>query len=250
VLFRSNKMSLSERTSLLFILQDPDPSITSNLSVQRVSRNGSSVSLTDSRFPPTRRFFHAARGTTNVDVFVDDDFSAPVAGDLAYGAVSADVAVPAGDSNYTFTQAGNMGAIVHEEEDSAAGNSRSTAFLAGAPGDVTMLSARDDRRPIAGLARLRITLISENIEQADLWLLKAGTALADSNPTLPAFGTGNTSGYLQFQPGSYELTVTFGDDDTVAAGPFPLDLAKGDAVELVVIDTADPNVLDIVVYDP
>jgi hypothetical protein len=247
VLFRSGTQDLTERTSLLFTILDADPSLTNPLAVQRVTREGTASSLVDSRFPPTRRFFHAAQGTVSADVTADGD---PLVSGLAFGNVSADVAVPSGASEFAFTQAGNPGAILHEEEDTVPGNSRSTAFLVGPPGDLDMIAFIDNRRPLADFARLRMTYLSEEIEEADLWLLEAGTDLADASPNFPGIDSMQTTGYVTRVPGAYELTVTFGDDDTVAAGPVPLDLGAGDVVELAIIDTADPNVLEIVVYDP
>lgn len=250
VLFRSTTQGLTERTSVMFTLQDPDPSLTSNLSAQRVTREGAATRLVDNRFPATRRFFHAAQGTANVDVVVDGDFANPAVPGLAYGTLSADVPVPSGETEFAFTQAGNSGAILLEDEEAVSGNTRSTTFLAGAPGDLAMMTLTDDRRPVTDIAKLRMTFLSQSIEKADFWLLKAGTNIADSAPNFPNFATQTSSGYLTLAPGKYELTVTFGDDDTVAVGPVPVNLAEGDIVELAVIDTADPNVLDVVTYTP
>lgn len=250
VLFRSGTQSLTERTSLMFTLQDPDPSLTSALSVQRVTREGAATRLVDSRFPATRRFFHAAQGTANVDVIVDGDFTNPAVPGLTYGTLSADVPVPSGETKFAFTQAGNSGAILFEDEEAVSGNTRSTTFLAGEPGDLAMVTLTDDRRPVTDVAKLRMTFLSQSIEEADFWLLKAGTDIADSAPNFPNFDAQTSSGYLTLAADKYELTVTFGDDDTVAVGPVPVNLVAGDIVELAVIDTADPNVLDVVTYDP
>lgn len=246
VLFRSNSQAIAEQTGVLFTIQDSEPSLTSQLSVQRVTRGGGAAALADGRFPPTRRFVHAALGTAEVDAVVDDDFASPVVSGLAFGAVSADVAVPAGDADYSFTQAGNPGAILHEEEDTSPANSRSTSFIAGAPGDLELVSFIDNRRPIARVAKLRLTLVSANFEEADIYIVESGTDIADASPGFPGMDSLVSTGYRQLVPGSYEVTVTVAGEKTVAAGPLTLDLAGGDIAELAVIDTADPNVLDIV----
>jgi hypothetical protein len=250
VLFRSNTQDLSEMTSVLFTIQDADPSITSPLSVQRVTRDGTAVQLADNRFPPTRRFFHAASGTTDVDVVVDEEFTAPIVSGLAFGTLSADVEVPRGESTYSFTQAGNPGAIVHEEEDTAAANSRATSFIAGPAGNLELVTFADNRRPLSGVAKVRITLLSANLEEADLYLLESGTDIEDATPGFSAMETLTTTGYLQVAPGSYDVTLTLPGENTVSAGPLTLDLASGGITELAVVDTADPNVLEIVTYDP
>jgi len=250
VLFRSGAQDLSARSSLLYTIQDADPSLTSRIAVQRVSREGTVSNLPDPRFRPTRRFFHAAQGTATADVAIDGDLANPIVTGLEYGTVSTDVTVPSGTSEFAFTQAGNPGAVLHEEEDTVPGNSRSTAFLVGEPGDLEMISFADNRRPLADFARLRMTLLSAGIERANLWLLDAGTDRADASPNFPRLNTLSTTGYVTLVPGDYELWVTFGDDDTLAAGPVAVDLAAGDVVELAIVDTADPNRLEVVIYDP
>jgi hypothetical protein len=250
VLFRSNSQNLDEMTSVLFTIQDAGPSLTSPLSVQRVIRDGTVSQLADSRFSPTRRFFHAAAGTTDLDVVVDEAFTAPVVTGLAFGALSADVEVPAGESTYSFTQAGNPGAIVHEEEDTAPANSRATAFIAGPPGNLELVSFIDNRRPIPRIAKVRITLLSANFEEADLYLLESGTDIEDAAPGFSAMETLETTGYLELAPGSYDVTVTAAGEKTPAAGPLTLDLASRDIAEFAILDTPDPNVLEIVGVGP
>lgn len=250
VLFRSNTQAIAERTRVLFTIQEGGPSVTGELSVQRVLRDGASAQLADSRVQPTRRFFHAAFGTAGLDVVVDDDFAAPIVSGLTFGQVSPDVAVPAGESTYSFTQAGNPGAILHEEEDSTPVNSRSTSFIAGAPGDLELVTFIDDRRQIPGIAKVRATLVSANFETADIYLLESGTDIADESPGFQGIETLVSTGFLQLEPGSYDLTVTVAGEKTVAAGPLTLDLASGALVDLAIIDTADPNALDIVGVGP
>ena len=246
VLFRSTTQDIAEQTAVLFVVQDSEPSLTSTLTVQRVTRGGGSAPLADARFRPTRRFMHAAFGTGGVDVVVDDDFASPVVSGLTFGQVSGDVAVPAGDADYSFTQAGNPGAILHEEEDTSPANSRSTSFIAGAPGDLEFVTFTDNRRPVPRVAKLRLTLVSANFEEADIYVLESGTGIADVSPGFSRMDTLVSTGYLQLAPGSYEVTVTVAGEKTVAAGPLTLDLAGGDITDLAAIDTADPNVLEIV----
>lgn len=249
VLFRSGTQALAAMTSILFTIHDADPSLTSGIGVRRVDQTGTSVEIADADSPPTRRFFHAAFGATNLDVVADDDFAAPVAANLAFGTLSADAPVPAGASTFSYTQAGNPGAILLEEDATVVANTRSTVFVTGAPGELGSVGFSDNRRSIAGLAKLRIVQVSTNFEEADVYLLDAGTDIAGVGASFPGVDTGLTPGYLQVAAGSYELTVTVTGEKTVAAGPVALDLANGDVVELAIVDTADPNVLDVVVYD-
>ncbi len=250
VLFRSGTQAIEERSTLLFTILDADPSVTSQLVVQRSVNGGSPGRLGDSRFPPTRQFFHAASGTAAIDVVADDDFAAPIVSGLAFGQVSPDVAVPAGTTTYAVTQAGNPGAILHDEEDSTVANSRSMSFIAGPPGELELVTFATDRRPVPRIAKLRATLVSANFEEADIYVLESGTDIADASPGFRSMKTLTSTGYLQLAPGSYDLTVTVAGEKTIAAGPLTLDLTGGDIAEFALIDTPDPNLLDIVGVGP
>ena len=45
--------------------------------------------------------------------------------------------------------------------------------------------------------------------------------------------------------GSYDLYVTEFGEKVALAGPYRLDVAIGDVVDLIVVDTMDPTVLDV-----
>jgi hypothetical protein len=249
VIFTSTARDYGERTSVLFAVQDADPSITSAISVRRIEQNGTSTELADPAFPPTRRFFNAAFGSGSMDVWLDDDFVTPLVSTLAYGAVSADVPVPAKESTYTYTAAGNPGAILLEHEDTVTGNTRGTNFVSGEPDDLDVTIVTDNRRPVPGLGRIRVTQMASQFDLVDAYVLAAGTDIADASPNLPRMAPTNSSGYLNFDPGNYELTVTEVAAKNVLAGPVPLDLASGQIMEIAIIDSTDPNLLNIVIYD-
>lgn len=250
ILFRSATQTISAQTAVLFTIQEADPSITSAISVRRVNAGGGSTEIGDLDSPPTRRFFHAAFGTGNFDVYLDDDFATPIATALAYGAWTADIPVPAGASDYTYTAAGNTGAVLFEEEDLVVvANTRVTSFLTGPPGDAEVINFVNDRRPVIDTARVRVVQVSENFDTMDIYLRTAGTDIADVNPSFPNFASGLSSDYARLEPGAYEVTVTERGEKTVIEGPVALDLAAGDVSELAIIDNADPAQLDVVVYD-
>ena len=249
VLFRSTSRDYAERSSVLFTIQDADPSITTPLSVRRIDQNGTSTELGDPAFLPTRRFFNAAFGSGSMDVYLEDDFVTPIVSNLAYAAVSADVPVPTGASTFTYTAAGNPGAILLEDEDTVVTNTRGTNYVHGEPDDLDVAVFIDSRRPLTGLGRIRTNQMSTEFALVDAYFLAPGTDIDDALPNLPRLGTGLTSGYVTLDPGNYELTVTESAEKTVLAGPLTIDLTSGSIKEVAILDTADPNVLDIVVYE-
>lgn len=247
VVFNSTSRAYGERTSVLFTIQDADPSITTPISVRRVDPGGS-TELGDPQFRPTRRFFNAAFGSGSMDVYLDDDFVTPLVSNLEYATVSDDVPVPRGESTYTYTAAGNPGAILLEDEDTVGINTRGTNFVTGEPDDLEVSVVADNRRPLTGFGRIRVNQMSTDFELVDGYFLASGTDIADASPNLARLGTATTSGYITLDPGDYELTVTETGEKTVVAGPVAVDLSSGSIREITIVDTADPNVLEIVVY--
>lgn len=248
ILFRSTTQTLNERVSTLFTVHDADPTITSGVSVRRITTGGS-TELGDANSPPTRRFLHAASGTGNFDVYVDEDFAAPVVADVTYGGVTGDIPVPRGESAYTFTAAGNVGAVLFEEDATMVANTRTTSFLVGPPDDLDVLSLVDDRRPVVGTSKVRMVQLAENFDNVDIYLRPAGTDIDDVNPSFPNVASPLSSGYSRLEPGDYEITLTDTGEKTPVAPVLSLDLAAGDIAEIAIIDNVDPNRLDLVRYD-
>lgn len=249
ILFRSTTQTLTERVSTLFTVHDADPSITSGVSVRRISATGGSGELAEANTPPTRRFLHAASGTGSFDVYVDEDFAAPIAANVAYGTVTGDIPVPTGESAYTYTAAGNVGAVLFEEDSTIVANTRTSSFLVGPPDDVEVFTLVDDRRPVVGTSKVRMMQLAGNFDNVDIYLRPAGTDIADVNPTFPSVSSPLSSGYARLEPGAYEITVTDTGEKTPVAPVLLLDLAAGDIAEVAIIDDVDPNLLDVIRYD-
>lgn len=249
VLFRSSPRDYTERTSILFTIQDADPSIASPLSVRSIDQNGNSAEVGDPAFPATRRFFNAAQGSGDIDIYLDDDFTTPIVSSLAYGTVSPDVPVPNGESTYTYTAAGNPGAILLEADKSVAQNTRTTDLVTGEADDLEAISFMDDRRPVAGFGKVRIVQAAVSLDSVDVYVLRAGTGVDDVVPNLPRLATNVSSGYVYLNPDDYTISVTKIGEKGLLAGPVPIDVTSAGIVEIAIIDTADPNALDVVVYD-
>ena len=249
ILFRSTILTLNERVSTLFTIHDSDPSITSNVSIRRITATGGSTEVTETNSPSTHRFLHAAAGTGNFDLYVDEDFDSPVVEDVAYGTTTGDVAVPRGDAAYTFTAAGNVGAVLFEDDRTTAGNTRTTSFLVGPPDDLDLVSLVDDRRPVVGTSKVRLVQLAENFEAVDIYLTLAGSDIDDLSPSFANTGSPLSSGYSRLEPGEYEITVTDAGEKTPVAPVLPLDLAAGDIAEIAIIDNVDPNRVDVIRYD-
>jgi hypothetical protein len=79
-----------------------------------------------------------------------------------------------------------------------------------------------------------------------MYLVDRDADITDRNPTLANLNLGFGSSFAPQLVGSFDLVLTLQGEKTVIAGPVPLDLADGDVVEAVFVDTVDPMIADII----
>ena len=247
VLYQSEVTTLLARVTYTIGIFDADPSITGNLSVRLISTQGLSAELPDSNFLPTLRTIHAAFGTVNLDIYRDQDFTAPIVSDLGFGMITGDIPVPAGSPFYTYTAVGNIGMIIEEQIQPVFAGSRVTAILVGMQGsDLTSIVLTDNRRPVETHAKMRLVHAAANFERLDLYLVETGTGIADVGPLIAGLTFSTSSDFAPTIPGDYDFILTLPDDKNPVATA-SIDLVAGDVAEVIILDTVDPVVADVVV---
>ena len=248
ILYQSYDTFFAALFSYTITIFDADPSITGNISVRSISRQGAAIELADSNFPPTLRTVHAAFGTENIDIYRDEDFTAPIYSDLGFGETTGDLPVLDGTVIYSYTAVGNPGAIIDEESQLVPRGLRVTTILAGLPGaELVRIILIDNRRSIETHAKLRLIQAAANFPTLDLYLVDVGADITDLNPTIRSMTFGLGTDFVAQISNSYDLILTLPDEKTLIAGPLPLDLVEGDVVEALITDTVDPVVADIVI---
>lgn len=251
-LYLSGTRTYNAATTETLVLFDTDPSTTGDLNVRLISNAGAVAELPDPRFPPEVRVLHAAFDLGNIDIAEDGDFNPPLVADLAFGELTPDIAVAAGTIDYTVTAAGNMGAVLAEEELTNIAGGHFNRTLVGPVDEPVFVSSASGRRPFSTSARLAFTHAASNFETVDIYLLQAGASVADNSPSSINIPFGFTSGLSSLVAGDYELSLTPNGEKTLLAGPIAIDLANGDVVDIFVLDTVDPNTADVQVvrYTP
>ena len=207
---------------------------------------GNSIALTDPRFPPLGRVLHAAAGIGNVDLAENDDFVNLVAADLAFGELTPDRVLSSGANAYTFTDAGNQGAVIVDEQATITAGTYETLILAGPASDPSIVNLTNTRRGFSTSARLGFVNLVSGQDSVDIYMLPAGTPLdEDASPTSQLLFAG-TSGTAAFEAQDYEIIVTeLADRDAVLAGPEAVSIANGEVYQVYILETADPNVATI-----
>ncbi|MGB5247246.1 MAG: DUF4397 domain-containing protein [Woeseia sp.] len=243
VQFRSATLTWPGASSSTLLILDKDPSRagTGIASVRRVTQAGNSTEIADTRFPPSAQILHGAVALGNVDLAQNDDFGNLLAANLAFGTLTADTALVSGLNSYTFTDAGNQGAVIIDEDISVGDGLRHTFVLVGPDSDPDILTSVSVRRPYATSGRIGFTHAASGIAFVDLYLLKAGETVTDNGPQYAFVPFKTQVPLAAFAADDYELTVTISGEKTIVAGPVALDVANGDVLDVFVLETADPN---------
>ncbi len=248
ILYQSYDSFFAALFSYTIGIFDADASITGNISVRSISGQGAAIELADSNFLPALRTVHAAFGTENIDIYRDEDFTAPIYSDLGFGETTGDLPVLDGTVIYSYTAVGNPGAIIDEESQFVPRGLRVTTILAGLPGaELMRIILTDNRRSIETHAKLRLIQAAANFPALDLYLVDAGADITDLSPTISGLTFGIATDFVARIANNYDLILTLPDEKTPIAGPLPLDLIEGDVVEALITDTVDPVVADIVI---
>lgn len=249
VLFQSVTITFQPQFTYDIAAFDPDPSITSPLGVRLITGGGASAELVDVNASPVLRTFHGSFTTGPYDLYRDADFSAPWIANVAYAEISGGVDTPPDEVTYTFTDAGNAGSILHEEDFDILNGRRTTAFLMGTATDLAVVELIDDTRPLDDVAKLRFVQASTDQAVVDIYMVESGNDIADLPPRFVLLPFQANTSYTGFEAKDYDIYVTEPAAKDVLAGPFPFTGSIGDVVHFAIVDTADPNVLEIVKYD-
>jgi len=251
VLYRSVTAEYPGGGSNVIIIVEGDPSTPSPVNARLIPDTGAGVELPDVQIQPTLRFLHGAFPAGNLDVARNDDFVNLLASDLAFASVSPDVSVPAGSATINWVPAGNTTPVFSDENRLTAPGSRVIHMFLGEPGNYGVVGLPSVRRGFSTSARMRFTNGNVNVdERIDVYLAAPGRPLTEVAPVAAFLPFSQSSGFQTIQSGDYELTVTrFPSREDILAGPIPVSVQNGDVVDVVVLDTADPNVSDVLIFD-
>ncbi|ANO51002.1 DUF4397 domain-containing protein [Woeseia oceani] len=247
IVYQSPSRTLAGASTDSILIFDHNPTRNSDVHVRHLTQAGTAADLVDARVSPTGQFLHAAPAIGNVDIAENDDFASLLLADQPFGNLSGEITLSAGTNDYTWTDAGNMGAILVESEEVIAADYKRTLVLAGPAADHTILNVQSIRRPFSTSARLNIINAADNAETVDIYFLPDGDSIADFTPISSGIPFTFSTGMTPVIAGDYEITITVAGSQTVLAGPLDISLANRDVVEVYVMDTADPNAMSLMV---
>jgi hypothetical protein len=259
VLFVSNSFVTEPETSLLFSVFDGDANEIAPLAVRSFNAtSGGTAALSDSRFAPTVRFFHASvdPAVAIVDVYIEDLLATPAPAPLlsghAFEDITGDIEVPFGVLPVSYTTVDDI-MVIHVQEDvSIAAAVRWNMYFVGEAGNPQIVLGRSDRRSVETVAKFTMLQTATNHALLDLYVVDRGVDISaeDVLPVaagIPPSGTPLSSPLLA---GSFDFYLTTSGEKTVVAGPYELDVALGDVVDLIVYDVTDNTAVAKIVAIP
>lgn len=248
ILYESAAITLAGADSYTAVAFDADPSITGPLSVRLIDLDGNGVELPDVNFPPTVQFVHAAFGSGNIDVVADGDFTNPLLTDVPFGSVTADVNIVPGPVTYSFTPPASTTPLVEGDLAVPVGT-RTLSVLLGEAGNLAILNLASERRGFSTVSRYRFINASANAEAVDLYFVNTGDAIDDRLPNVFGVGLGGATDVSLQIAQEFDLYVTTSATQTVLAGPETVTLDVNQVTEFVLLDTADPNQSELLIFN-
>jgi len=250
IVYRSALLASIAQSRATIAVFDADPTVTGNVGVSFIAEAGGSSVLADVNFPPQMRTFHASFGIENFDGYFDNDFANIIYADIGFQELSPYADAPIGVTPVTLTPVGNSGAVIHEADINIVPGTKSNIVLVGEPGSSLFVYLPDDGRPLETFPTLRILNASVTTELLDIYVLPPGTPIEDPIiPVIRGIPSFVDTGFTATSVGMLELTITLLGEKTAIAPPVILDLADGDTVDTVIVDTVNPGMLELLIFD-
>lgn len=195
-----------------------------------------SVELLDAETPTALRVGHLSAGTGPVDVLVND---AEYLADVPFTAVTGFDPLPADTYNVQVTAANNPGVVAIGPVDLELEAGTWYSVLAvDSFAEIEALIATDDPRPVGTNAKVRIihAATSDAAESVDIYVTAVGADINAEEPTLAGVAFKDNTGYLNLEPGDYDVTVTVAGTKDAAIGPATISVAGGDVFTAIARD--------------
>lgn len=158
------------------------------------------------------RTVHVSPDAPAVDIFANNDFSAPLFDALSYSEFTKYLEVPTGLTNIKVLPDGlsapsATSAVIDADVTLQAGNSYSV-YATDVVATLQPLLLTDDDRPIGTEARVRLIHGSPTAGAVDIYVVGAGADITDVSPTFADIPFRAETGYVPLATGDYDVVVT------------------------------------------
>ncbi|MEP1740861.1 MAG: DUF4397 domain-containing protein [Kangiellaceae bacterium] len=188
-----------------------------------VSESGA-TELLDTNTPAEVRVVHASADAPAVDVIANDNFEAPLIGDLGFGEFAGYVDLAADSYNVKVVPAGTETPVVIDADLDLMAGTAYNVIAANELASIAPLVLTADNRRVATESKLRIVHASPTAANVDIYLVEVGTDISTVAPTLADVALLADTDFLSVAPGSYDVVVTATGSSDAAIGPVTITL--------------------------
>jgi hypothetical protein len=247
VYFTSYEVDLLPQFAHVITVFDGDGNDTAPVAVRSMTSVGNPLVFRDAAYPPEVRFIHGAYTLETVDVYDDELLTNRVVSGLQFGAATADLETTQETQNFYFTPADSQATILFEKEFSPQPPGTHThVYLAGDTDDWNGFRELPDRASSSLNAKFRFFHASLNHGLFDVYVKGRDEPLEESNLPRTIVAYGNFSDIIELTDGNYDIYLTERATKTEFAGPYQIDVVAGDIVDLLAVDTVDPDIIQII----
>lgn len=250
VMFQSSGLARLPSERITIGLFDTDPSITAPVGVNIIFDGGAAQSLSDINSPPQIRLSHASYGVENINGYFDDDFGTVIFPNLAFGETTLYTDITETITPFDVALISAPATTVAEADIQRINNLHRTFVFWGLPGQHLLRVLAHDARPVEAFPVARVTDLSANIAELDIYIVEPGTVLDDT--IAPRFGgaiPGISTDYFDLEAGMHEFILTLAGEQTPIATSLIVDVANGDVVDMLIVDTADTAVVELRIFE-
>jgi hypothetical protein len=239
----SDTSAIAAQGAFIFLPFDGTTNTTAPVVLSAINTAGNSISLPDSRFPPTIQFINGSMDLGTSDIYDDEMLTSQLVANHTYLDVSDELEIAAAANTFYYTPSGAPTTVTLEETLTAFNSSRHRIVAAGVADAFSGIQLLPDRRPVETRAKLLLLQVSNNFDFVDVYAVEAGTSIDEANPVSFGLPTGQLFA-AALAAGSYDIYMTEFSEKVELAGPYRIDVVLGDVVDLIIVDTVDPAVLD------
>jgi len=223
VLFDSGTITLTGGADLLVAaLQNTGPG-TAPITLGVVDSEGHNSQILDVGTPANVRIVHDSPNAPAVSVIANNDVASPLVPSLAYESafpsLSTYASLPAATYAIAVTPASNPSDAVISASLALAAGSVQSVYAVGLLANISALVTSDDDRRLATQAKLRIIHGSPSAGPVDIYLTAPGAGIASATPAYANVAFKDDTGFVSYEAGSYDVTVTPTGSKTPAIGP-------------------------------
>ncbi len=244
ILYQSSASFVLQRTNMIVSPFDGDENDTAPIVVRALNIAGGAATFLDPSYPSTLEFLHGAWDLGSSDVYDDEALTSEILSDHTFRQLTPAMDIAAGDYDFFYTPFGDTMTVSLQTALSVPNGQHFRVVATGTGGTYSTINLGLNRRSLNTAVKLNFLSTSSNYDFLDLYVVEADATIEG---TL-AFRTGIISRQpnapYQMVAGSFDLYLTRFIEREIIAGPFRLDVALGDVVDLVVYDTDDTAFLE------